>query len=297
MTTYDTFTVPVAGGDLHVGRWIGDPGAPTVIALHGITGTHVSWTLVADAVAGNVTLVAPDLRGRGCSNDLPGPYGMAAHADDVIAIADHLGCDALTLAGHSMGGFVSTVTAMRYPERIERVVLVDGGLAVAVPPDVDVDAVLDAVVGPAIARLGMTFASRDEYHDFWRAHPAVGPYWNDAFVAYFDYDLDGEPPALGPRTSLDAVRADGSDTLLVDDARIAVTKVTCPVTMLCAERGMFDEATPLYPDAVIDAVRADAPALTSCARVPNVNHYTILLSSAGADAVANHIVAVTGMQA
>ena len=79
---YSTFDVPAAGGPLHVGRW-GD-GDRVVVAAHGITGNHRSWQGVARALGPDVSLVAPDLRGRGASAKLPGPFGMRAHADDLV---------------------------------------------------------------------------------------------------------------------------------------------------------------------------------------------------------------------
>ncbi|MEU6476573.1 alpha/beta fold hydrolase [Streptomyces sp. NPDC047017] len=54
------------GGDLTVPRRpAADPGAPVVLALHGITANGLMWARVAHHLAGRVTLVAPDLRGRG----------------------------------------------------------------------------------------------------------------------------------------------------------------------------------------------------------------------------------------
>ena len=88
----DHVTVPVAGGDLFVARW---GSGPPVLAVHGITGSHAAWPWVADRLAGAVSLIAPDLRGRGASNGLPGPFGMAAHAADLVAVLDHLEADRL----------------------------------------------------------------------------------------------------------------------------------------------------------------------------------------------------------
>ena len=82
----ERFEVPTTGGDLTVARW-GDSG-PVVLGLHGITASHMSWPYVARELSNEVQFVAPDLRGRGGSRDLPGPYGMKVHADDCIAILD-----------------------------------------------------------------------------------------------------------------------------------------------------------------------------------------------------------------
>src|SRR5688500_2052760 len=111
--------VDVAGGRLHVARW-GD-GPNVVLAAHGITANSRSFGEVADALAslrGDVSLVAPDLRGRGRSGTLPAPYGMTAHVDDCIAVLDALGAEGPVVAvGHSMGGWVASLLAVRHPDR------------------------------------------------------------------------------------------------------------------------------------------------------------------------------------
>ena len=87
---YDELTVPVPGGDLAVLRWPArTPGAPVVVAVHGITANALAWGEIADRLAGRATLVAPDLRGRAGSRDVDGPFGLARHADDVAAITLH----------------------------------------------------------------------------------------------------------------------------------------------------------------------------------------------------------------
>src|SRR5688572_18804747 len=115
LAPYSSFDVPVSGGSLHVGRW-GD-GDRIVVAAHGITGNHRSWQGVARALAPDISLVAPDLRGRGSSTKLPSPFGMRAHADDLVAVLDHLSLDHAVLAGHSMGAYVATTAATADPER------------------------------------------------------------------------------------------------------------------------------------------------------------------------------------
>src|SRR6478609_8022023 len=120
----DTLDVPVAGGSLHVTAWERH-GAP-VLAVHGITSSGWVWPFLAADL--DRPLVAPDLRGRGRSNSLPGPYGLAAHAADCAAVVEAVSDQPVVVVGHSMGGFVATVLAARRPELVRGVVLVDGGL-------------------------------------------------------------------------------------------------------------------------------------------------------------------------
>jgi pimeloyl-ACP methyl ester carboxylesterase len=282
--------VPVAGGTLRVCRWPGSSaGGPVVLAAHGITANALSWAEVATALDGRVTLLAPDLRGRAGSRDLPGPYGMAAHADDLVAILDHLGIvDPVPVVGHSMGGWVAAVAADRYPDRFSAVLLVDGGVALSVPANVDVDAVLQAVIGPAIRRLTMTFPSREAYLDFFRAHPALGPAWSPALEAYVLRDLYGVEPELGSSCVLEAIRADATDTLLTADTIDAVRRLTRPVRLICAERGMLDEPRGLYDDERLAGAglnRAQVPV----EYVDRVKHYTVVAGTRGAALVADRI--------
>lgn len=285
MNAPDLFDVGVRGGSLRVARW-GSSG-PVVLAIHGITATLMEWPLLATKLDG-VRLVAPDLRGRGDSAHLPGPYGMDQHAEDCVAILDHLGEDRAIVVGHSMGGYVAAVMAAKFPERVSSLVLVDGGLRLAdLPAGSDVDAILAAVIGPALERLKTTFPSREAYLDFWRAHPALRD-WSEHVEAYVAYDLTGEEPELHSKCSLEATREDGADVLQSPLVGEAVGRVTCPVVFLRAERGMFDDPVGLYPDEAMAGWADRVPHMRQVT-VPDVNHYTIVIGDAGAETVAAHV--------
>lgn len=287
--TFDELDIPVTGGSLRVCRWpAADPAAPTVLAAHGITANALSWAAVADALAGRAALIAADLRGRAGSAGLPGPFGLAQHADDLIAVAEHFGLDQVAIAGHSMGGFVAAVAAVRHPARVSSLLLIDGGVTLQVPSGADIDAILQAVIGPAMGRLQMTFDSTPAYLDFWRAHPALSADWSPVVEAYALRDLVGQTPQLRSSCSLDAVRADATDTLLDEQTTTAIHHVACPTTLLWCERGILDEPQGLYDDARLDTAGVDRSKVT-VERVDDVNHYTILLSAKGAGTVAEHI--------
>jgi pimeloyl-ACP methyl ester carboxylesterase len=258
--------VPVSGGDLRVVTWPGD--GPVVIAVHGITANALTWSAVARALAGRVRLVAPDLRGRAGSAHLPAPYGMAAHAADMIAIADHLGASRVVLAGHSMGGFVVDEVAARHPERVSAGLLIDGGVPLAVPDGVDVDTALLATIGPAMRRLSMTFPSADDYLAFFRGNPALGRYWSTDIEDYVRRDYTG----TGSSCNIDAIRADARD-MLTAPAPVAFPLLWAPRGLQDEDRGMYDKSQLTEADAEL---------------VPDVNHYTILLGD-GAQRVADRI--------
>jgi pimeloyl-ACP methyl ester carboxylesterase len=285
---YETVAVPVEGGDLHVGRW--GTGEHVVVAAHGITGNHRAWSAVARALGDDISLVAPDLRGRGRSNHLPGPYGMRTHARDLAAVLDQLGVDHAVLAGHSMGAYAATVAAVTDPERWSSLVLVDGGISLPLPDGVDPDAMLAGVLGPALDRLGMEFADEAAYLGFWRTHPAFADQaiWTEDTEGALLHDLDGEPPHLRSSTAIEAVRVDGRELLTDDEVRAAHLRIDQPAMLLRATRGLLDDLPGLLPDELLDTVRADWR-ITLEATVEYTNHYSILLAPTGAKTVASNI--------
>jgi pimeloyl-ACP methyl ester carboxylesterase len=247
----------------------------------------MSWQAVARHMPPDWSLAAPDLRGRGHSRDLPGPYGLDRHARDVVAVLRHFGGRPV-LAGHSMGAYIALLARDAHPELVRRLVLVDGGLPLPVPEGADLDAVLDTTLGPAIARLGQAFPSTEAYLDFWRAHPALADHWTPDVEAYVRYDLTGEPGQLRSRAVGDAVRADGRDVLAEKPFADALQRLTKPTPLLTAPAGMFGAPPPLIAPEVVAAWTERVPALRPQV-VPGMNHYTIMFGKEGAAAVSQAI--------
>jgi lipase len=287
MDRYRTVDVAVAGGDMRVGVWEpgeGSDAAPAVLLIHGVTASHLSWPFVAERLP-NARVIAPDLRGRGRSNGLVGAAGLVAHARDLVAVLDALGVERAVVVGHSMGAFVALVLGDLHPERVSRIVLVDGGLPLDLPEGLSADEVIKLVLGPTADRLAMRFPTSDAYLDFWRAHPAFRRDWTPELEAYLAYDLVGDEPELRPATSYATLEEDSIDqntgSALVD----ALARLRHPTVLLTAERGLLDQLPALYAQDRIPSLLAAYPGLQHVA-VPDVNHYTIAMSERGADAVA-----------
>ena len=184
------------------------------------------------------------------------------------------------LAGHSMGAYVATMAATTDPKRWSSVVLVDGGIALPLPDGVDPDAMLAGVLGPALARLEMTFADRAAYHDFWRVHPALieAGAWNEDTEAWLDHDLTGEEPELRSSASLEAVRFDGRELLVDQRGAAGLLRAAAADGRCCARpRGLLNQVPPLLPDELIDPLRARWPIRLEML-VDNTNHYSIVLA-------------------
>jgi pimeloyl-ACP methyl ester carboxylesterase len=283
-------SVEVPGGRLHVNRF--GSGPRTVLGIHGITASSLSMAVVARHLGARATLVAPDLRGRGRSAALGGPYGMRAHADDCAAVVTAL-CDApVVVLGHSMGASVAVVLAAAHPDLVERLVLADGGLPLTPPDDgaadVDPDEVIDAVLGPAIDRLAVLFPTVESYFDFWRAHPAMEE-WSDEVEAYLRYDLRPVEGGYRSRVVEDAVRADGAEQIFAADLFAhSLRNVRCPIRFIGAPRGLLNQPAPLIPDEVVRHWQRELPNLRAGV-VDDVNHYTLVIGERGAAVVAGAV--------
>jgi pimeloyl-ACP methyl ester carboxylesterase len=282
------FDVSVKGGSLHAaGAGAAPDEAKTIVlAIHGVTASLMTWRTIARMLAArqDVCLIAPDLRGRGRSATLPGPYGIAAHIDDLLALLDHVGAERAVLVGHSLGAYIAARLAAEHPERVAALVLLDAGLPLPAPRDPE--AMLRTAVDSAIMRLAITFPSADEYVAAWRMHPAFLRAWNDDVEAYARYDVAEPPQPARCVASPAAVRADGAEVVLDETTRLALDRVRpgLPTHVLRAERGLFDDpADPVMPAAVLSAFAADHPQ-ASVEDVGDVNHYTLVMGDSGGPA-------------
>jgi lipase len=271
---------------LHTTRFGSEP--RPALAVHGITGSGLSWAAVADALPDDHTLFAVDLRGRGHSRDLPASTGLRSHVADLVPVAESLASESggpIALAGHSMGAFIAVHLAQARPDLFSRVVLVDGGVALPVPEGIDPDELLNVALGPAIERLRRIYPSVEAYVDFFKAHPALGPHWDETIEAYVRYDALETPDGIRSRCHEDSVRADGRDLLLAGaEFEPEVRATPLPVTILAAPYGMFGESPGLLPEAGLAAY--DDVQHVTVEVVAEVNHYTIVFAPAAAARVA-----------
>jgi len=104
--------------------------APALVFAHGIGGNHLSWWQQVPHFRKQFTCVTFDHRGFGLSREAPGGPGSAAFADDLRALLDHLGIERTSLVAQSMGGWTCLRFTVRYPGRVEKLVMCDthGGL-------------------------------------------------------------------------------------------------------------------------------------------------------------------------
>lgn len=119
-------TIRLRGLDHHLTRWGRGPGPPLVL-LHGWLDTSDTFQFVVDAFAHDQPIVAPDWRGFGRSAWQQGPYWFPDYLADLDALLEEVspGVPA-TLVGHSMGGNIACLYAGIRPERVARIVNLEG---------------------------------------------------------------------------------------------------------------------------------------------------------------------------
>ena len=100
-------------------------GPPTVLTIHGAPGTdRALFRPYLDGLAAAARLAFFDLPGHGASAP-PADYSFAAMTDAIDRVRAELACARVTLLGSSYGGFLALEYALRYPERVDRLILVD----------------------------------------------------------------------------------------------------------------------------------------------------------------------------
>lgn len=242
----------------------------TVLLVHGLTSNRRAWAKIAPALAARGWfVVAPDLRGRGASSKPPHGYSIPHHASDLLALCDALQLPTVSAVGHSLGAQITLFLAAIYPDRVNRIVLVDAGARF--PPDV-----LDAIAA-SLARLDIVYPSLDAYLQAMAQAPIHT--WNPFWEQYYCYDAqihpDGTVTSRVPRSAIEeeiAVRLKAMDLDgLCGSIRVPTLVVRATVGLLGPDRGL-----------VLPREEADhlARAIPGC-RVVNVadtNHYTVLLS-------------------
>lgn len=127
--------IQIRGLRYHIRRW-GRPGAPLLFMLHGWMDVSASFQFVVDKLAQDWHVIAPDWRGFGLTQRVPADvYWFPDYLADLDAILRHYaGVDPVNLLGHSMGGYVAGLYAGVRPQRISKLINLEGfGPAITQP--------------------------------------------------------------------------------------------------------------------------------------------------------------------
>ena len=230
----------VGGDDVRIHYKLARNGEPAMILLHGFGASTFSWREVMAPLAELGTVVAYDRPSSGLTaRPLPGdwtgdsPYGPEAQVEQLIGLMDQVNIREAILIGHSAGGTVAVNAALRYPDRVTALVLVDpaiytsGGAPAWIRPLLGTPQLRR--IGPLITR---SIQSRGEqilelaWHDPSKITAEVrGGYWLPLQAENWDRGL-WELAAAGRDLNLAAQLKDVRQPVLVitgDDDRIVPT--------------------------------------------------------------------------
>lgn len=256
------------GIKINVATWEGT-GKP-ILCLHGITANCRCWDVMASNLTPEHQIVAMDLRGRGASEKPSSGYAMTHHIGDMLSTLDSLNIEKAVIMGHSLGAFIALAFAAQYPQRVERIILVDGAGKLS-PEQFDV---VFKAIKPALDRLGKTYPSSKAYIDTMKSAPYIHP-WSDAIENYYRYEIE-KVDGGGVKTNIDPqhIMEESVNVRKVDVEQL-YTRITCDVLILRATEGLFGQEDLLLPEPVIEKMMHAMP-LAARFDVKGTNHYGIV---------------------
>jgi pimeloyl-ACP methyl ester carboxylesterase len=98
-----------------------------MLALHGLASSGHWYRRLAPYLYADYRIIAPDQRGHGATTQASSGYDWQTLSEDAVRLLDHFGIERAVVLGHSWGGHVSSNLAMRFPDRVSRLVMIDGG--------------------------------------------------------------------------------------------------------------------------------------------------------------------------
>jgi len=252
---------------IHLTVWKG-PDRP-ILCIHGLTANGRCWDTIAAVLAAHRTLAAPDLRGRGRSEQPATGYSVDHHCRDIEALMDALGVSQAALMGHSLGALIALVFAARNPARVERLVLVDGAGGLT---SEQTRKVFESI-RPALERLGRVYSNFSDYLAPLRRTPFLQP-WNAALETYFEHETEFIPEGVRCRTRPETI-AEEIENLKAVAAPDHYARVRCPTLIFRATEGMLADDDLVLPREAAQRMIAEIPN-ARCVDIPAVNHYTIM---------------------
>ncbi|SFR22501.1 Pimeloyl-ACP methyl ester carboxylesterase [Lentzea waywayandensis] len=260
--------VPVAGGDLAVEIHDGD--TPPALAIHGVSGSRKLWNWVA---AHHFSLIAPDLRGRGDSFEVPGA-SIRQHADDMVRVLDALDLATVTVCGMSMGAYVAVDLAVRHPDRVRTLVLVDGGFPMPAHAQMT-EELLSAAFAPQLAARERTWTV-DEYLGVQAVVNPLIDATDPLIHEYFAHDLTADGHL---RLSADTLIADATDVVF---GTSRWQELTVPTWFVHAEWSTGPDSPPAYTVEQAQEFRTVLPVLREPVLINEVDHGGTVMTRAGA---------------
>ncbi|HEY8012169.1 MAG TPA: alpha/beta hydrolase [Rudaea sp.] len=209
---------------------------PAVVLIHGFGDSGDMWAPLAAELARDHTVVVPDLRGMGLSSHPAGGYDKRTQAADIRAVLTQLKIDRAAVVGHDIGTMVAYAYAARYPDKTEKLVVMDAPVPGIPPWDDIVNVVLNHPLwhfgfgGPDAERL---VAGRERiYLDrFWNEFAGDRTKIDEATRVHYA-KLYARPSAMHSAFA----QFLSFPTDVVDNKALMATKLTMPVLAIGGEK-------------------------------------------------------------
>lgn len=270
MAMREPIMIKAKGNGIQIQLALWDGRGKTILCIHGLTANCRFWDCQASALSPTHRVLAMDLRGRGLSDKPPTGYSLYAHGEDVLALLDDQGLDRAVLMGHSLGAFIALAFAAEHPQRVDRLILVDGGGKLS---DVQMARVF-AGIKPSLDRLGRIFPTFEDYVSLMKEAPFLKP-WNSFMETSFRYEIEEVEGGVRSRVHPKHIEEEAANLRKEDPSRI-YSRVSCPTLILRATRGMLTEDDFVLPEDVAQRMERE---IRNVKRIDleGTNHYSILL--------------------
>ena len=259
----------VKGDGLEINLAIWEGKGKPILFIHDITANCRCWDVFASLLSPTYHVMAMDLKGRGQSDKPPTGYSIDHHLKDINCLLDDLGLEQAVIAGHSLGAFITLVFGAEYPERTDRIILVDGG------GDLSEEQINNVFEGirPSLERLVQVFPSEDGYLETMKQAPYIQP-WSPAIETYYRYEITDTEG--GVRTNIDPLHIqEEAENVRKLKAASFYPKLSCKTLILRATNGLFSQDDLLLPEDVVERMLREIPTATRF-DVEGVNHYGII---------------------
>jgi pimeloyl-ACP methyl ester carboxylesterase len=240
-----------------------------ILCLHGLTANCRCWDVIAASLTPVHSITAVDFRGRGLSDKPPTGYSWQHHVRDIFCVLEDLGLNRTVLMGHSLGAYVSMAFAAEYPDRVEKLILLDGGAELS---QAHWDRV-DLVIKPSLDRLGQVFPSFEAYLENMKKAPILQP-WSQAIEDYFRYETEDVDGGVRSRSHPEHIREEIRNIRKMTPSEY-YAKITCPVLLVRATNGIISEEDLVVPEDAADRMIKEIPNLRRV-DIQGTNHYSIL---------------------
>jgi len=255
------------GLQIQLAIWEGE-GQP-ILCVHGLTANCRCWDLIASTLVPEYNILAMDLRGRGLSDKPSSGYSLQHHIQDISCVLDDLKQERIVLMGHSLGAYISLGFAANYPERTEKIILVDGGGQLTQ----DQWDKVTVAIKPSLDRLGQVFPSFAAYVANMKLAPFLQP-WSQALEDYFRYESEAVEGGVRSRINPANIIEEAQNIRQEAPAQY-YSKIACPVLILRATDGILSQDDLVLPESAVDRMVSEIPDALWI-DINGTNHFSIL---------------------